>query len=303
MNPALSYKAVYPISTVSALCGVDSATLRNWELRYGLLRPARDANGRPIYSEADVERVRRIIALLDAGVPVDHAASALAGDSRATRNQARPADAWDTLRLRLKTAISEFDDHALQTIYNDALARYPMRSVLEHAVVPLMRDLGARWRAQSGAVAEEHFFTFFLRNKLGAHFHHRAQSLHGPKLLAACMPGEHHDVGLLLFVLAAWERGYRATVLGPDTPFTDLAFAAKRVRAQAIVLSASLEPGPVLLNKLLPDFISGLNIPVCVGGSLSASHRERLEWAGAIALDTDLERALDRIATLVSRAC
>ncbi len=301
MNPALDYIAVYPISTVAALCGVDSATLRNWELRYGLLRPGRDANGRRIYSEADVERVRHIIALLDAGVPVDQAASALAGGNHSPGNQARPADAWDTLRLRMKTAISEFDDDALQRIYNEALGSYPMRCVLEHAIFPLMRDLGARWRGQPGAVAEEHFFTFFLRNKLGARFHHRRQLCYGPKLLTACMPGEHHDFGLLLFVLAAWERGYRATVLGPDTPFSDLAFAAKRVRAQAIILSASLEPGPVLLNKLLPDFISELGIPVCVGGSLASTHHERLERAGAIALDANLERALDRISALVSR--
>ncbi len=301
MNPALKYIAVYPISTVAALCGVDSATLRNWELRHGLLRPGRDANGRRVYSEADVECVRRIIALLDAGVPVDHAAAALAGGSHSTRNEARPTDAWDTLRLRMKTAISEFDYDALQRIYNEALGSYPVRCVLEHAVFPLMRDLGARWRAQPGAVAEEHFFTFFLRNKLGARFHHRTQSLYGPKLLAACMPGEHHDFGLLLFVLAAWERGYRATVLGPDTPFSDLAFAAKRVRAQAIILSASLEPGPVLLNKLLPDFISDMEIPVCVGGSFSSTHRERLERAGAITLDANLERALDHIGSLVSR--
>ena len=72
--------------------------------------------------------------------------------------------------------------------------------------LPLLRELGERWVQGLGSVAEEHFFSMFLRNELGARFHHLNRDRRGPRLLAACLPGEHHEVGLLLFTLAALDR-------------------------------------------------------------------------------------------------
>ena len=62
------------------------------------------------------------------------------------------------------------------------------------------------------------FFSLYLRNMFGARFHHRNRNNSGPKLLAACLPGEQHGVGGLLFVLATQEQGYRLVLLGVDMP-------------------------------------------------------------------------------------
>lgn len=61
---------VYVISVASELAGVHPQTLRIYE-RKGLVDPARTAGGSRRYSDADLERLRRINALTDAGVNLE----------------------------------------------------------------------------------------------------------------------------------------------------------------------------------------------------------------------------------------
>ena len=116
-------------------------------------------------------------------------------------------------------AIIRFDEPGVEDTYNEAMSLYPIAEVTSKLVVPLLRELGRRWETAEGSVAEEHFFSVYLRNKLGARFHHRPTlPAAAPRLLAACVPGEHHEIGLLLFALAAHEAGLRVVLLGADVP-------------------------------------------------------------------------------------
>jgi DNA-binding transcriptional MerR regulator len=60
-------RGVYGISVAAELVGMPAATLRLFESR-GLLEPARTAGGTRRYSANDLERLRRISELVDAGV-------------------------------------------------------------------------------------------------------------------------------------------------------------------------------------------------------------------------------------------
>ena len=60
-------RGVYGISTAADLVGMGVQNLRLYEAR-GLLKPARTDGGTRRYSTDDLERLRRIAQLLDAGV-------------------------------------------------------------------------------------------------------------------------------------------------------------------------------------------------------------------------------------------
>ena len=60
-------RAVYAISVAAELTGAEAQNLRVYERR-GLLSPSRTTGGTRRYSEADLTRVRRILALLDQGL-------------------------------------------------------------------------------------------------------------------------------------------------------------------------------------------------------------------------------------------
>jgi DNA-binding transcriptional MerR regulator len=51
--------------TVVRLTGVDAHRIRYWETKYGMLRPARDVQGRRLYTPAEVELIRKVGTLAD----------------------------------------------------------------------------------------------------------------------------------------------------------------------------------------------------------------------------------------------
>ena len=62
-----STRGVYGITTAAELVGIDPQSLRLYERR-GLLEPARTEGGTRRYSADDLDRLRRIRELLDAGL-------------------------------------------------------------------------------------------------------------------------------------------------------------------------------------------------------------------------------------------
>lgn len=292
---------LFPIRTVSSLTGVNSVTLRAWERRYGLIRPQRTAKGHRLYSRDDIDLINRVLALLDRGVSIGQVREALARQSTAG-DAAAAADVWTRYRQRMTAAIIRFDENALEDTYNEALSLYAIREVTAKLVVPLLRELGRRWETAEGSVAEEHFFSVYLRNKLGARFHHRPRTARGPRLLCSCLPGERHVVGILLFALSAVDEDYRVVLLGSDLPLEELPLAARRGEADCIVLSGSVDPPATVLDRGLPELVRHVDVPVAIGGLVSVKHRDAITRAGATALGEDIAKSLERIPELLETA-
>ncbi len=58
------------IRQVAELTGIAAATIRMWEQRYGFPEPARTASGYRMYTDEDVDALRRVSTLRDAGLSV-----------------------------------------------------------------------------------------------------------------------------------------------------------------------------------------------------------------------------------------
>jgi len=288
-----------PIRTVSALTGVNAFTLRAWERRYGLVKPARTPSGRRVYTPHHIERIRRILALLDSGMAIGQVARVVQGSDQ-EHEVGGGAGPWLTLRNRMWDAVTEFDERGLESAYQEALSLHPIERVTERLLLPLLRDLGMRWLSSDCGVAEEHFFSVYLRNKLGARFHHRRPPDAGPGLVCACLPGEQHELGLLLFALAANDRGYRVILLGADMPLDGLASAVRRIRVDAIALSGFMDPGDALWVGELKRLVATVKVPVFVGGPLSLTHRKVIGETGAHPLGCDFTLAFKRLAEVLS---
>lgn len=69
-SPSPSRRAVYVISVAAELAGVHPQTLRIYE-RKGLVDPARTGGGSRRYSEHDIEQLRRIQDLTNAGLNLE----------------------------------------------------------------------------------------------------------------------------------------------------------------------------------------------------------------------------------------
>ncbi len=293
---SLDPQELYPIRTVSTLTGINAITLRAWERRYALISPHRTDKGHRLYSGADVERIHRITALLDRGVSIGHVRSLIDKQEQANSNAGPASGAWQRYVQQMLSAISRFDESRLEVIYNEILALYPVETMTQQLLVPLLRELGERWRVEASGIAEEHFFLAYMRNKLGARFHHRSRNTSGPLMLCACLPGEHHEIGLLLFALAAHERGFRIISLGANVPMKELPVVVKRTCPETLVLSSSIDPPPELWLEELPGVVAAVDIPVFLGGRTSVRYRDKVLTAGAIPVGADLQQGLRLIA-------
>ncbi len=283
-----------PIRTICALTGVKAMTLRAWERRYGLIKPQRTPKGHRVYTHAHVERLRRVLTLIDRGVPVSRVRELLDAEPAATAGAAGP---WTGYLDRMAAAVTRFDELELDQVHDEALSLHPIERVTRQLYLPLLVRLGGRWHDIDGGIAEEHFLAMYLRSKLGARLQHRMRYATGPRLLAACAPGEQHEIGLLLFALEANGVGMRTVLLGADTPLSDIGIACRRSGCAAVVIASSVDPEPGLLDDALRELVSTVRVPVFVGGATAARHRGAITKAGAVALASDLEDGVRTIAT------
>jgi len=195
-------------------------TLRAWERRYGLVQPRRTETGHRVYTRDDVRLIKRVVKLLDRGVPIGRVAPLLdheADDPFPSDDEldVRDASVWRDAREKMLQAISLFDEQRMTNIYNETLSLYTLDLVIHQLVVPTLITLGDRWDSRPEGIAEEHFFSTFLRNKLGTRFHHLSSFSSGPKIVMSCLPEERHELGLMMFALFAATAP--ASAQSPDT--------------------------------------------------------------------------------------
>jgi DNA-binding transcriptional MerR regulator len=271
------------IGELSRRTGVAPDTLRAWERRYGLLRPERSDGGFRLYGREDERRVQEMKALIDSGVSAAESARlASSGVAAAGGPAAAAAGAAPELEATaLREALERFDEPAAQAIFDAALSRLTVDGVLNQLILPAMREIGVRWRSDEVSVAQEHFATGVLRERMLALGRNWGAGV-GPRALLACAPGELHDLGLIAFGLVLRDRGWRIAFLGQDTPIDTITRAAADLSPAAIVLVAL----DATVFEASADQIAVLarRAPVLLGGGADESLARRL---GGQALDSD----------------
>jgi DNA-binding transcriptional MerR regulator/methylmalonyl-CoA mutase cobalamin-binding subunit len=290
---------LYTIGTVSKLTGVGAITLRAWERRYGLIQPVRKDSGHRLYTQHHIDQINRITALTRQGIRISQISPEML-ESDSAAEPGRDTDTWKKYLNSMVASIIDFDEERLEETYNEALSLYSTGMVTRNLLTPILIELGLRWSSEEGSIAEEHFFAFFLRNKFGARYHHRSRGNKGPRLLLAGLPGEHHEIGLLLFALAAHESGYRVIPLGANMPLRELALVASKKDCSAILLSGAIELLDRTISRDLPELVDQSRIPVLVGGLSSVYSCDAINRTGAEALGRDIEHGLKRLAELLT---
>ena len=229
------------IAAVERDTGLSKDTLRIWERRYGFPAPARDAQGERTYPPEQVEKLRLLKRLMDAGhrpgklVNMDLADLRSLGELPQHGVTPRPqvaAHYWDVLR--------DHDVPGLRRQLQQALLVLGLeRFVVEH-VAPMNAAVGEAWMRGELSVAQEHVYTealqLVLRQAIGA-MPESAQP--APRVLMATLPQEPHGLGLLMAEALLSLHGWRCISLGVKVPLDDLVTAASLVDAHIVALSFS----------------------------------------------------------------
>jgi methylmalonyl-CoA mutase cobalamin-binding subunit len=246
--------------------------------------PERKRSGHRLYPVASVEQLRRVARLLGHGHRPGELLPLTTRELDKLLSLAEPSSLVSTLYSRsgepggeglersmavMMRAAKDLDREALVGELRAYWIRMGPLEFLQHLAGPFMNAIGRAWKEQGLAVRHEHFafacLTDFLREAREPYDH----VARGPRVVAAMLPGDHHDGGLLMACAILAIRGCRILYLGADTPVDQIAAAAASGPADAVAVSISAAAPRARAAKdlaLLREALPG-RMPLWVGGS------------------------------------
>lgn len=262
----------YPMKATCLLSGLPPDTLRAWERRYGAVTPQR-RNGRRLYSQADVQRLKLLKWAVDHGHRISQVASMDDGEIQRLQERHPESVALQALEPahvdRVIGLIKEFRLEA-DIELGKLASLMPPRQFVFDVVLPMMRQIGSEWEDGSLSIAQEHLTSAAVRNILGTLVRIYGVNGQAPAILCTTPPGELHEFGALIGAMIASIHGFRALYFGANLPLSEIANAAERARALAVLVGvnhASEALPPIAetaqaLRALLPH-----KIQLIVGGN------------------------------------
>ena len=105
-------RPIYSIGAVASMLGIEPATLRAWEERYGVVVPTRSQGGQRIYSRDELEQLRFLVDELEGGATAADAHRLLAGRLGGAGSLSRP----DPGGVTIVVLLAERDRYAAELL-------------------------------------------------------------------------------------------------------------------------------------------------------------------------------------------
>lgn len=287
--------------------GLSPHVIRVWERRYDAVTPERSPNGYRQYTEADIDRLRGLRELTDAGHAIGDIAGlddddlaelldqhrAVAGPPRDTRlsdrvaglDQGAPSELTvPVARASVDRAMRSWDVGRLTAVLREAAVRLPLDTFLEDVLLDLLRGIGHEWKAGRLTPGREHMVSAAVPGILDWVADRLPDSEPDAPLAVFATPtGTRHDFGARIASLVARDAGWQTLFLGGDLPAIEIARAGKENEAKLVGLSVvHPEDDPVIRAEMerLADELNG-TIELVVGGAAASSYAATLTERGA----------------------
>ncbi|MDO8695640.1 MAG: MerR family transcriptional regulator [Pseudomonas sp.] len=295
VSTALKQEELFPIREVSRLTGVNPVTLRAWERRYGLIQPTRTESGHRLYSQANIEAIRSILAWLERGVAVSKVGKILqrnefAQASAAPVSHEVASGEWGEWQQQIRHALSDFDQARLEQVYGQIFSSYPLAVVFQDVLMPLWQQLRLR-QNEFGRSSEWLFFDNFLR----ARALQRLQLARGAsdvRVVLAAMPGQCHELELLVCGLLLGDTAIALTVLAQGQPLEELTLVCEKLQPQLLVLFSNHPPANDFARQMARLALT-LECPLAIAGEVSELAAEQMSGSSVACLGND-GRSLQR---------
>jgi DNA-binding transcriptional MerR regulator/methylmalonyl-CoA mutase cobalamin-binding subunit len=280
----------YRIQAVSSMTGVPAATLRAWERRYGVPTPARTTSSYRLYSDRDVELVRKLRDMCARGIaPAEAAKLVLASD--VAENPAEPGavDAYAAYRKRIITAVESFDAQTLEAEARSTMLLGSASTIFDKIIVPIMREVGERWHRGEMSIGQEHLTTEVLGNLARDLLRLVQPSDPLRTALLACFTDETHVLPLYVVGFHFAQGGFRSTVLGARTPPEEIARAIGDTSPSVVALSITMPLDEGRAEEMIGAYASACGeLPWVVGGLAANDHAGAIERHGGLVAPNDM---------------
>jgi len=267
---------MYSIKAVAQATGLTVETIRAWERRYKVVTPVRDSSGRRIYRPDDVLRLRRLHEATERGHAISRVA-ALSDEGLAALLEAPASRAAEgtaaALVTRILTAAEEFRLAECEHAVTLAAAVMPPARLVSDVLQPVLREVGERWHSGGLSVSQERLVSNVVGRHVALLLDAYARAATRETIAFATLPGERHELGLLMAAMICASRGFKAHYLGADLPPVEIARSAEKVDAAIVALSIVLRDQADEAAEHLAALAAALpaNTGIWIGGSGSAA--------------------------------
>lgn len=253
---------MFEIEKASDLIGVPSSTLRNWESRYGVIKPKRSNGGHRKYNANQVFQLIQLVRLQSQGHKISDLFQLLK-ESKPLPEVQSP-DLTEDIQIKredlYQSLISLNQSSAHQQL--ELLHSFsPLNYLLDHVYAWLFYRVGEDWHRGALSIAKEHFATSFLRARLykmlTTPFAHKQV-----KPVFISTPDVHEGGGLMLSCYLK-AKGVDVMYIGPLLPQNEIPSLLKDEIPNVLCLSfVNSQPE---WSYLLEASKSGVDI--CLGGA------------------------------------
>jgi methanogenic corrinoid protein MtbC1 len=271
-------EAKYRVGMVSKMTGLSTHTLRMWEKRYVAVLPKRTEAGGRLYTDADVERLRLLRELVEAGHSIGGIAKLSDPDLRhmATSSPAPPSQPTvqhlPELCSRVMKAIEQLQiQDAEQMLSRAALSTEPSE-FLQKVVAPVLVEIGDRWQRGELRIAHEHAGSTVMRGLLFSLMRLYPAGNSRRRAVIATPAKEDHELGALMVAMLAAMHGWSVLYLGPDLPAEEIAYAVTDTHADLLMLSiTNLKPKDAQREIAAVEAAIPERVKVLVGGRAASA--------------------------------
>lgn len=275
---------------------VSHSSLRFLE-REGLLEPYRTEGGHRKFRASDIERVRTIKEWQAQHLSLEEIRQRL-------EIMDRMPDASQVWPRYLELALAGRIEEAASVILNADEAGFPLMVLFQDVLTPALVKLGEGWADGSVTVGQEHEVSELTRDLIAdLSARHAGRSDVELTVLAACVEGELHELGLRMVSGLLRQRGVRMHFLGANVATSFLVESVRMREPDAVVLSLTMEQNRPALDDAIKGMREALppqRQPIVVVGGIAGSATANLNGAGDVRplKATTMEAAVEEIMSI-----
>lgn len=249
-----SGSAIYNIKAVVTQTGLNPATIRAWERRYGLPRPQRTEGGHRQYSPRDIDTLNWLIARQEEGMSISHAVqlwqSLAKNGEDPLESEERPATGAvlvaipalgkqiEELRKTWMDACLSFDRESAEFVLTHAFSLFPPEVVCIELLQKGLAEIGDGWHQGTVTVQQEHFTTTLSEQRLEILIAAAPAPTRSERIIVSAAPGERHTFGAFLLTYLLRRQGWDVIHLGADVPIEDFGPTIEVLQPQLVIVSA-----------------------------------------------------------------
>lgn len=193
---------------------------------------------------------------------------------------------------------------AVELIDSAAASGVRIDDIYRWILQPVQLELGRLWLTNRISVALEHYATAVTQMAMSRLYGRLFTGAHnGRRVVAACIGGELHELGLRMVADFLEMHGWDSRYLGANTPLPAIVDTVAAVRADLVALSATMSvyvPDVSLAIEALRSDARTAHVKVMVGGYPFNISQEIFERVGADGTARDADEAVALAERLVA---